>query len=242
MKFTGNNKTTVAGTSTIYETTDYDQFKVLTGNRPVDETHVKRLMRKIENEGNLTPEHPIEVNEDKEVVDGQHRLEALKRLGMPAYFVIRPGLNVDNVASLNTGNKNWTWQDFARHWSERGNENYTKFLAAAEQYEPRYSVLLVYLTGSRNLRGRGKRTVFDSGELGLTQYELGIKLLQQYGELANLSNHNATDFAIAAYRFMRMPNYKQDKMVAQMMVNGGRIFNNYSVADYLEALEEIYNA
>lgn len=241
MKFTNSAQTKVAATSNIYETTDYDQFVQLLGNRPVDETHVKRLMRKIEREGNLTPEHPIQVNEKREVIDGQHRLEALKRLGMPVYFEERHGLNIDNVASLNTGNKNWTWQDYAQHWASRGNTNYVKFLEAAG-IEPRFQVLMVYLTGTRNPGGRGSRSEFDEGNLQIQNFELSMKLLNQYRELSDTANIDTRDFAVATYRYMRLPGYNHEKMLAKVSAYGEALFGKYSISEYLQALEEIYEA
>jgi hypothetical protein len=232
-----NSQTKVAGVAEIYQTTNYDQFTYINSNRPVDEKHVRKLMRKIEKEGNLTAEHPIEVNQDLEVMDGQHRLEALKRLGQPVYFVVRNGLNIENIASLNTGGKNWDWMDFARHWAKRGNKNYALFLQAAET-EPRYSVLYPYLTGAPS-RGRNGRAGFDSGELVITEFEQRMQLLEQYHELVNASAVSSRDFATACLRFMRNPNYNHKQMLVNVALYGQALHDCYSIADYLEALEDI---
>lgn len=69
------------GNYKVYVTDKYSIFRRLSGNRDVKEARVKKIMRSIEKVGYIP--NPIIVNENMEVVDGQGRLEAVKRLGLP---------------------------------------------------------------------------------------------------------------------------------------------------------------
>lgn len=66
-------------TNEIKRTNNYDMFKRLEGNRFVDPKKVNKLKKSINEVGYIS--NPIIVNEKMEVIDGQHRLEALKELG-----------------------------------------------------------------------------------------------------------------------------------------------------------------
>ena len=59
----------------IYVTRDYSMFKTVTGNREVDKGHVQKLKREIQKKD---LDLPIFINENDEVVDGQHTLQARK--------------------------------------------------------------------------------------------------------------------------------------------------------------------
>src|ERR1039458_10319262 len=76
-------KTKAENTVQLYVTKNYDIFIRMIGNRPINESHVTHLKKKIQDEGNLTSEFPINLNEKMEIIDGQHRIMALKQLGYP---------------------------------------------------------------------------------------------------------------------------------------------------------------
>ena len=53
-------------------TRDYDKFKLLEENRTVSKSHVNKLKIAIGDNPNIMRAQPILVNEDMEVIDGQH--------------------------------------------------------------------------------------------------------------------------------------------------------------------------
>ena len=69
----------------IYSTMEYDKFKYQIGNREIMENNVKDIIKKIE-KNEYDTAFPIVVNKNMEIIDGQHRFEALKRLGLPIIF------------------------------------------------------------------------------------------------------------------------------------------------------------
>ena len=69
----------------IHKTEDYSFFSFVKGNRPLRNT--KKLEKSIL-ELDLTMYNPIMVDEDYNIIDGQHRFIACKRLGKPIYYVV----------------------------------------------------------------------------------------------------------------------------------------------------------
>ena len=59
----------------VYVTTNYAIFKIIPGNRPLKSAHVKRLKESILKHGYLSA--PIVTNGKGEIMDGQHRFQAL---------------------------------------------------------------------------------------------------------------------------------------------------------------------
>ena len=85
----------------VYLTSDLTKFKQITGNRPHNPQHVKRLTSSIKRYGVL--QNPIIVNENMVVVDGQHRLWAFdpsENLDFEIPVVAYHGLDVSWQAYL----------------------------------------------------------------------------------------------------------------------------------------------
>jgi hypothetical protein len=84
----------------VMRTYQYDMFSLLDMNRDIDESNVKNIMESIDMFGYQPV--PIIINEYGEVIDGQNRLEALRRTGNPVYYYMIPGLNITHVPLFQT--------------------------------------------------------------------------------------------------------------------------------------------
>ena len=91
-------------------TSDLNIFKFLSGNRPPNPQHVKRLTESIKQFGMLC--NPILVNEKHEIIDGQHRYLAAKEAKCPVYYIIAKGYALEQVHALNLNQKNWNTKSF----------------------------------------------------------------------------------------------------------------------------------
>ena len=75
----------------VIQTNDYDIFQHIDGNRTVNQLHLKRLKDSINEE--YIPV-PIVVNNRYQIIDGQHRFEAVKEMKKPVYFIKIQGLGL----------------------------------------------------------------------------------------------------------------------------------------------------
>ena len=110
----------------VNRTNDYSIFRRLEANRDVRNSSVKKIIRSIEKVGAIP--NPLVVNEKMEIIDGQNRLEALKTLSLPVYYIIIPGLTVEHCRAMNINQSNWALMDYIKSYAEEGNENYANFL------------------------------------------------------------------------------------------------------------------
>jgi len=89
----------------IYSSLDYDSFGFLHFNRDINSSTVKRLI-KLTKEKNRMMYYPIIVDQSLKIVDGQHRFEVCKMLGLPIYYMIMEvAANWQDVYSMNTTGK-----------------------------------------------------------------------------------------------------------------------------------------
>jgi len=102
--------------SIIEKTKEYSQFKILDGNRPIEKYHIKKLIKSIENDNRLNL-HPIIVNKDFYVIDGQHRLEAAKSLGVEIFFIQSENINDLHVIECNVNQKSWEVENYIDYFA-----------------------------------------------------------------------------------------------------------------------------
>lgn len=229
--------------SSIQETKDYKIFKNLKGNRPVEKQHVRELIASFTDRGNLIKEFPVVVNEHMEIIDGQHRIAALKELGWPVAYRIEPGLNIDTVRNINSAQKNWNWLDYAHSYAALGNDNYRRLLQLHEWFHVGYHVLARYCAFDRDRTKRGN-IKFASGNLELTPEakERAWNLLSQAKELVELlEDKNITTIWPALYIIFQSPDYDHKRMVQKFTNYGDHLKTYNSINDQLRALEDIYN-
>ena len=107
---------------TIYETTDYDAFSFLHFNRNAKPR--KDLLDALEKYGRFF--EPIIVNEDLEVLDGQHRLLSAKLKETPiSFYVVDDATAKQVIKSVNTERKSWSMREYVDFYARLGDENYS---------------------------------------------------------------------------------------------------------------------
>lgn len=120
-------------------TTDYDMFNKLLGNRLVKEDRIKAIRDSIEQVGYQTT--VILVNEKYEIIDGQGRVATLKRIAEdtgeahPVYFIVQPGIGINECIAMNIKMKNWEIYDFIQSYVEQGKKDYVELQEIFEDYK-----------------------------------------------------------------------------------------------------------
>ena len=101
----------------IHSTVDLSVFKILEGNRNINLGNVERLVKSIEENGFL--QMPIIVNENYEVIDGQHRLMAARKLNSIIYYHKVNNYDLKTAIVLNRNQSNWSISDYIRsYWPD----------------------------------------------------------------------------------------------------------------------------
>lgn len=150
----------------IFSTTDYKKFNIIKRNRDISNVHLERLIKSI-NKNNYLEMNPILVNGEMEVIDGQHRLEAAKQLGVPIFYRVISMKSVekseDVLITMNITQRPWRFDDYVKFYS---NDPNVKILVELSK-EYRVSKFLIYKIFGSLKRGRKQKTVAEVFEDGL---------------------------------------------------------------------------
>lgn len=110
----------------MLKTTNYEMFKTNTINRPIRKENVDKILDSITNK-NMLHLRPIIVNKSMEIIDGQHRWEAAKKLQLDLYYVVHDESDDYDMILLNNNQKRWTLHDYLNFFCEKGNKEYLEF-------------------------------------------------------------------------------------------------------------------
>ena len=105
------------------ETKRYDLFVYIHNNREIRlDNKFDMLCEQIAlTNGNTVP---IIVSSNYLVIDGQHRLEACKKLNLPVAYRMVDGDTDQLMVTLNRTQRPWSTDDFINKYVKQGNENY----------------------------------------------------------------------------------------------------------------------
>lgn len=109
----------------IHHDKNYGKFSYLIENRPINNNHVQKLVESIKKD-NRMDFHPVIVNDQFQIFDGQHRFEACKILKIPVTYVINNNTTADSIIDDQICLL-WTVQDWIHHYSTKKFPEYIKW-------------------------------------------------------------------------------------------------------------------
>lgn len=223
------------------QTSDYKKFKMLDGNRRLYHRHIQELVTSLEKHPDLSAIRPILINENWEIIDGQHFFEANKFLKRPITYIQYPGLTVETAQFLNSTQRPWHAIDFAESYANSGNREYQDFLKYLRDYElginPTITILQGYHshTSNKNFRTGGFKIRADR-EVADAMFE-HIQEVGQTGQ--GFKQWRTYNFAISMFTIQRLAGYDPKRMLEKL--KGERITQEGSRTGYLKQLEDLYN-
>lgn len=164
---------------TIYETSDYDQFKQISSNREVNMKHVRELAADIQ-VINLLDVSPIICNDRMEIIDGQHRLEAAKLLGLPIFYLIKKELTDDHIGHLNRNQKNWSVLDYITFYTLKKRPGFDVLSRFMRKHDLEWSIALMLLSGRQST---ARKNVI-AGTVDVSELEQAERIMGYVQELA----------------------------------------------------------
>jgi len=219
----------------IYQTFNYDQFKILNGNRMVHPGHLHRLKKSVEEKQMIIP---IIVNEKYEVIDGQHRLEVFKQLNLPVYFIINPGYGIKEIQKLNTHMKNWNVDDYLKCYCGQGIQDYVEYKEFRAKYGFGHQETLAFLMGSTSNFSK----IFNDGNLkikSLEEAEIAAQKVSQFAEF--YKGYRRKSFVYAVLSLLKHPEYDHSEMLKKVAMQQRNMVHCTNTEQYLSLLEDIFN-
>jgi disulfide oxidoreductase YuzD len=226
----------------VLMTGNYSMFSHFDGNRNVNPKHVVRLKESMKKQYLFSP---IIVNEKKQIIDGQHRFDAAKQLGLPIYYIVVRGYGLSEIHLLNSNSSNWGKIDYLQGYCDLGQKPYIQFKDFMQKY-PDFGVASTFrlLAGHDKKFGRDSCTAkdFENGRLVILDIEKSYdqaKLITSYKPY--YAGYHRVRFVSAALNVIEHVNYKHKEMIQKLEMQHGKLRDCSKVADYVIALEDIYN-
>lgn len=162
----------------VVATKDYSIFNKMQGNREV--TINKKLEKSIAEKGIV---EPIVVNENFEVINGQHRLAVAKKLGIEVPFIVRSGYSSEEMLDLNTTSKGWTFHDYINKYAVEGKKDYIKLQKLFEEYPITAAALTSVALNYAGSNGSVSK-ITKEGSFVFHNYEFLVSFLDFYKQVA----------------------------------------------------------
>lgn len=222
----------------IYTTKNYSLFNTVGGNRNINKTHVKNLIKSI-SENNMLEFFPIAINRQMEVIDGQHRLEAAMSMNLPVYYTIIDGSGLKEVQQINSNIKPWKTNDYLNCFVQLNNTNYIILRDFCNKYNLSVSIAFTLMGFGKdgNVMASFKNGSFKIKNLKkaetMADYIFSIK---PYTEIGVWKSRNFIEALHDVYEKV-----SHNKLLKQIKKAKTKIMPKASVKEYIRSMEDIYN-
>lgn len=229
----------------IHFTRDYSIFNSITGNRLLNGGKINRIIKDISNGLDMLKYCPIIVDQEMNVIDGQHRLHVARKLKSNIWYVISDTLTLPEIAKMNSNTERWKGKDFLQCYATQKNINYIALQEYIDKYKFPISLSMSLLTGThKNDTGGNGKTLKQQFESGL----FTIKIQQEANDIAELvykfsSFDHFLDrgFIIAISKLFEDKKCDFDHLLKKLKEAPEVLQKQGSAKQYLKSLEELYN-
>lgn len=222
----------------VCETTNYNMFSYMVGNREVVHNHVLNLAKSIKVKD---LEIPIIVNEMMQVCDGQHRLEACKLVGKPVTYIVKHGLSLEDIRSLNSTNRKWTSEEYLMSFVKLGHKDYEILHWFVETYKFSISNSMSML----NDKGYVNSMDLNDFKLGLfkvSNVENAKDIAQKIIYIGEYFEHyRKRSFIAAMMRALHDKDFIWTTFKQRLENFSGKLKNQGGVDDFTDNIERLYN-
>lgn len=225
--------------NTVRQTSNYSKFATLGGNRKLNELHLKRLLSSVMT-SNLLSSNPILVNEKYQIIDGQHRFQVCKELGLPVYYLMTENFGLTEVQILNANTKNWKLDDYIDGYCDMGLPEYC-YLQTLMRKTGYGMTILLAIFASGGVSGSSIENL-KSGVLELPHKNRGLVILQWINDFKKYyEGADRRTFVLALVQLFAIKGYNHEKMLQKLHYQSMKLVDCTNTKTYLALLEEVYN-
>ena len=223
----------------VHKTYDYSIFRKMVGNRSLNLNHVKALKKSIQED--YIP-NAIVVNQRMEVVDGQHRLQALSELNKPVYYRIIKDLDLLSVQRMNTKVRQWTMAEYLDSFCQRGFEDYIKLKEFMGMTGFCLDVCIALLL-NKEVRTGNDRDKFVNGKFKIKDYNIALQQANQIQQTSEYLKKHYKEYAfcLAMLYYFHNEQYDHQVFMKKLSLQPSELTKQRTVEQYKRKIEEIYN-
>lgn len=163
-------------------TKNYEIFKFKKENREINFNKLMKLKATLLENGRQII--PIICNKNMEVIDGQHRLAALRELNWEVMYYIDDVVTNKDLISINNTQNNWRMMDFIHYYSSLGDKSYIRLEEICKKYNDiPLKVILAAISKNKYI----KEIMIKEGNINFEDedFEIGIEALEFITNIKN---------------------------------------------------------
>ncbi len=232
----------------ILTTSDYSRFSFIKGNRDINKGNVIKIIDSIRKYG-YDYDNPIEVDSEFRIIDGQHRFEALKELGLYIPYVIKDFLGLTYLIVKNSAVKAWNTFDMIKSYSTL---NYVEYVYAQNCINTKINRTAVLLLANKGYflsrdnhikRGGTGRSSFKNGTFVFYNKSIFSWIVENQKRLTQITPfHNQSHFIYAIAFLYRHIEIDWEKFFRDMIYNKDCFEYGFASSSlYVKEFEKIYN-
>ncbi len=205
--------------------TNYNDFNFLYFNRKVETRHVSEIVESVKRHGiisfvTVVITDCIDGTKQMYIVDGQHRFEAFRSLGLPILYTVVEASDkkeiVRLIADLNKTSRRWSTRNFMEAWSSLKIDDYTQInTALTETKLPITLILEIFSEKDRSFATK----MFQDGDFEIINTQKNMAILRDINSLKNELPRSRELFSCVAVAMRKIKNYSVTKIAKVLTSN-----------------------
>ncbi len=231
----------------IHKTKDYSIFKFVSFNRDKQKKQIE-CMKKILQKENLLHFHPIVVNEQMEVIDGQHRLSAAQELGLEIFYV-QGNVSYEHILNSNLIQKKLCLADVIKFYALKDKiEDYIKLKKYCDELNVNPKALLGLIFGNCSpyiidFLKTGKFKFPSSTEVvqNMIDYFRNFMVFVKEKRISPYSMFSNNVFTIAFRNLITIPGFNESVFLSKLQMKWFDLKPQINSKEWTRVLIDIYN-
>jgi len=181
----------------------------------------------------------VTVNENYEVIDGQHRIECAEELGLPVHYVVCKGYGLNDVQQLNANLKRWTTDDYLQGYCQMGMRDYLIYRDFKNTYKFGHNECMCLLSGIY----KGDLFInFKNGNFTIVDHAKAVDIAEKIISLEELyPGVRRRTFVFAMIELLKLPQFDFSRFKSKLERQRSKMHDCTSVDQYKDLIEVIYN-
>jgi len=227
--------------TSVLETRDYSMFRPSDRNRPVEPR--PGLAESLTANGWI-PSMPMSVKKNGVgfvILDGQHRFEEAKRVGIPVRYVVLAPKEAFEPSEINQHARTWGIKDYIACEIKRGNTHYAQLRDFHDTTGLEYRICASILGGQQAASGNKIKAVKD-GSFRVTSMDFARKIAAMVDACAPFVKWaRKSHFVDALSKCACVPDFSAQQFIDRVNSTPGMLTNCPTADAFLDMIEEIYN-
>ena len=223
--------------SNVYTTKNYNSFSFLGNNRMVSKSHVGKIIESMKKSRLMSP---ILVNENRQIIDGQHRFLAQKELKLSVPFIVKKGYGEKETQILNTNTKNWSLVDWESYYCNKNIKDYHIFREFRKKYKFDFESTQHLLTKKESCGHN--LNIFREGLLAVSSLKYAVDSAEKIISVGEyFKDYKDRYFLRAMMHCFNVSEYNHKRMLRKLSYQGNSLVKCVDKKSYLRLIEDIYN-